>query len=299
METWTRKLLRTSILLALLFGISPFCLAQTTSSPIIWQDGPVMGKLGDIAQISVPKGYRFTDKTGAQKFLELTQNPSDGDELGALIPIVDKDANIWFVVFEFNDTGYVRDNEKDNLDSNAMLESIKKATEESNKTREQKGWPDFHVVEWSHAPYYDPRTHNLTWAILGESQVPGKPKEQAVNYSVRLLGRRGVMKVDLILEPHQVSATVPEFQGLLDGFSFTPGQTYADWRSGDKVAEYGLTALIVGGAATAALKTGLLLKFWKVIVAAFLAFVAFLKRIYAYIKRLLTGKAGEEPVQPE
>ncbi|HEY6442630.1 MAG TPA: DUF2167 domain-containing protein [Candidatus Acidoferrales bacterium] len=293
------KLLRTGALLGSLLGIPPICLAQATGSPINWQTGPVTGKLGEIAQIVVPKGYRFTDKAGAQKLLEITQNPSDGDELGALIPVLDKGADIWFVVFEFDDSGYIRDNEKDNLDANAMLESIKKATEESNKAREQKGWPDFHVVEWSHAPYYDPLTHNLTWAILGESQVSGKPKEQAVNYSVRLLGKSGVMKADLVLEPQQVSATVPEFQGLLDGFSFTPGNTYAEWRSGDKVAKYGLTALVVGGAATAALKTGLLLKFWKLIVAAFLAFVAFLKRIYAYIKRLLTGKAGEEPVRSE
>ena len=265
MHASTGKLLRTLVLLGSLLGVSHSCLAQATSNPINWQEGPVVGKLGDLAQVSVPKGYRFTDKAGAQKLLEITQNPSDGDELGALIPVVDKDSDIWFAIFEFDGTGYVRDSEKDKLDSSVMLESIRKATEESNKTREQKGWPDFHVVEWSQAPYYDPRTHNLTWAILGESQVSGKPKDQAINYSVRLLGRSGVMRVDLILEPERVSAVVPKFQGLLNGFSFTPGQTYADWRSGDKVAEYGLTALVVGGAATAALKTGLLLKFWKLL----------------------------------
>ena len=38
------------------------------------------------------------------------------------------------------------------------------------------------------------------------------------------------------------------------------GQQYAEWRSGDKVAAYGLTGLITGGAAVAAAKTGLLAK---------------------------------------
>jgi len=107
------------------------------------------------------------------------------------------------------------------------------------------------------------------------------------------------MKADLVLTPTQVTAVVPQFDTLLDGFSFVPGQTYTDWRSGDKVAKYGLTALIVGGAAAAAVKSGLLLKFWKLILAAFAALAAFLKRIYNYIKRFLAGKASDETPQHE
>ncbi len=147
------SLLRSTILVGAILGIQSFCWAQDKPSPIDWQDGPTIGKLGDIAQISVPQGYRFTGKAGAQKLLELTQNPADGNELGALIPKVNQDADIWFSIFEFQDTGYVRDDEKDNLDSAAMLDSIKKATEASNKIREQRGWPPFHVVGWSHTPY--------------------------------------------------------------------------------------------------------------------------------------------------
>ena len=82
-------------------------------------------------------------------------------------------------------------------------------------------------------------------------------------------------------------------------FHLLPGQAYSDWRSGDKVAKYGLTALIVGGAAAAAVKTGLLFKFWKLIVAGFLALVAFVKRAFNYMKRVLTGKAGDETPQHE
>jgi uncharacterized membrane-anchored protein len=275
------------------------CRAQDTKNPIDWQDGPTVGKLGDIAQISIPRGYRFTGKVGTQKLLELTQNPANGNELGALVPVVDKNDDIWFVVFEFEDSGYVRDTEKDSLDAGAILSSIQKSTEESNKVRQQKGWTAFHVIGWSHQPFYDPRTHNLTWAVLGGSQEPGKSEDRAVNYSVRLLGRQGIMKADLVLTPAQVTEVVPQFDTLLEGFSFVPGQAYSDWRSGDKVAKYGLTALIVGGAAAAAVKTGLLLKFWKLILAAFAALVAYLKRIYNYIKRLLAGKAADETPQRE
>ncbi len=133
MRALTKMLLRFLLLIGAALVPHSFCLAQDKPNPIDWQDGPTVGKLGDIAQISVPAGYRFTGKLGAQKLLELTQNPTDGNELGALVPKIDKDANFWFSIFEFEDTGYVRDNEKDNLDANSMLESIKNATEESNE----------------------------------------------------------------------------------------------------------------------------------------------------------------------
>lgn len=299
MRSWTIKPLAALILFGSLLAIRSVSRAQDRSNPIDWQDGPTVGRLGDIAQISIPRGYRFTGKTGTQNLLELTQNPSDGTELGALIPVVGKNDDIWFVVFEFDSAGYVRDTEKDSLDADAILGTIQKGTEESNKLREQKGWPALHVTGWSQKPFYDSRTHNLTWAVLGMSQESGKPEERSVNYSVRLLGRQGIMKADLVLSPNQVTEVVPQFDTLLDGFSFVPGQKYADWRSGDKVAKYGLTALIVGGAAAAAVKTGLLFKFWKLIVAGFVALGAFLKRIYAYIKRILAGRAADETPQDE
>lgn len=272
-----------------------FSTAQEKPNPIDWQDGPTIGKLGSIAQISIPSGYKFTGKDGTRRVMEITQNPASGHELGSLIPTA-KDQN-WFVIFEFEDTGYVRDTEKDKLDAAAMINTITKATEESNKVRAEKGWDAFHVVGWSREPYYDSQTHNLTWAILGQSQPAGKPEEQSVNYSVRMLGRQGVMRADLVLSPAETTRVLPEFQNLLAGFSFVPGQTYADWRKGDKVAEYGLTALVVGGAAAAALKSGLLLKFWKLIVAAFVALAAAIKRLFAYLKRLFTGRAAEETPQ--
>jgi uncharacterized membrane-anchored protein len=292
---------RNAILLAgfvvVMFGCAfpLFSNSQEKPNPIEWQDGPAIGKLGSVAQISIPSGYKFTGKDGTKRVMEITQNPASGHELGALIPAT-KDQE-WFVIFEFEDTGYVRDNEKDKLDAAAMINTITKATEESNKVRAENGWPAFHVVGWSREPYYDSQTHNLTWAIVGKSQPPGKPEEQSVNYSVRMLGRQGVMRADLVLSPAETTQVLPEFQNLLTGFSFVPGQTYADWRKGDKVAEYGLTALVVGGAAAAALKSGLLLKFWKLIVAAFVALAAFIKRVFAYLKRLFTGRASEETPQ--
>ena len=71
-------------------------------------------------------------------------------------------------------------------------------------------------------------------------------------------------------------------------------KTYAEYRKGDKVAEYGLTALIAGGATYAAVKTGLLgvvitfvKKLWYLIVAGIAA-------IWGGIKRFFRRISGQE-----
>lgn len=246
---------------------------------INWQDGPTIGQLGSIAQLKLPAGYRFTGKQGALTVMELTHNPSSGRELGVVIP-AGGDVK-WFMTFEFSDSGYVKDDDKDKLDSDAILKSIQEGTEAANEERRKHGWKPFHVTGWRTQPFYDPLTHNLTWAIDGrgdDSTTPG-----SVNHSIRLLGRGGTMDVDLVVAPEDYTASLPQFNAVINGFSYVQGQRYADFRAGDKVAKYGLAALIAGGAGAVLLKTGLLAKFWKLIVVGIAAIAGFIKKIFGSI----------------
>ncbi len=72
--------------------------------------------------------------------------------------------------------------------------------------------------------------------------------------------------------PDDTQQAVADLDRVLTTYQFDAGETYAEWRPGDKVAEYGLTGLIVGGAVAAAVKTGLLKGFWKFLVAGAAAF---------------------------
>lgn len=268
---------------------------------IDWQDGPTVGKLGDIAEIKVPEGYRFAGADGTRKFLELTQNPPTGGELGVLIPERkgnEENIGFWFVIFEFNNIGYVKDADREKLDADNLLRGMQTNTEEGNKERARRGWPAYNIDGWFKPPFYDVSTKNLTWATRGHSLENGK-EEKSVNYSVRILGRRGTVDVDLVLGPDAVSTVLPRFTEVLEGFSFKAGNSYAEFRPGDKVAAYGLAALVAGGATAIALKTGLLAKFWKLIVLLFVSLAAMLKRAINYLKRVLAGKASEETAEPE
>ena len=179
-----------------------------------------------MAKIRIPEGYRFAGRDGVRRFLELTQNPVSGKELGVLVP-PEQAGEMWFVIFEFNSVGYVKDDEKDDLDAKAILESIKTGTEHSNEERRKRGWATMDILGWYTPPRLNPVTNNLTWAIRGSSEG-----DEVVNYSVRLLGRKGVMDVDLVLNPTQVAGTLPEFDELMSGFEFTSGNRYAEFLPG-------------------------------------------------------------------
>lgn len=246
-----------------------------------WVVGPATAQLGKIAKIEVPAGYRFTGVEGTRKIMELTHNPVSGSELGTLIPeAVPSTGHAWFLVFEFEPIGYVKDDEKSKLDADKILASLRKGTESQNEERKKRGWDPVAIDGWKVAPFYNEATHNLEWAVLVSSS-----KGRSVNYSTRLLGRRGVMSVDLVLDPEQLDAVRPTYQGLLTHFDFTDGERYAEFRKGDKVAEYGLVALVAGGAAAVAFKTGLLAKFWKLIVIGIAALGGAVKKIWVKISR--------------
>jgi len=192
--------------------------------------------------------------------MEYLGNPPSDLEVGLVAP--KEESKLWFVVFEYDPIGYVSDEEKDTLDSQAILESIKQGTEEANKIRIKQGVSPMNVIGWYEEPHYDVDSHNLVWAVLGEEEEAGT-KFRTVNYNTRLLGRHGVMAVVLVTDPATLDSDKPEVEDLIAHFSWKAGKSYAEWVAGDKVAEIGLTALVAGGAGAVLAKTGLLGKIWN------------------------------------
>lgn len=243
-----------------------------------WVDGGRRVKLSSYAEVDLPQGWNFSGSDGARRMMEWYGNPVTRQEVGIVYPGSEE----WIAVFEFDGIGYVSDDDKDDIDADDILESIRKGSEASNVERTKRGWPTIEIVGWRHAPHYDEVTQNLEWAILGRSAGG-----EFVNYDVRLLGRRGVMQVTLIVDPDGLDAALPAFRDLLARHEFVAGEKYGEYREGDKIAEYGLIGLIAGGAAAAGLKTGLFKKLWKLLVVAAVAVVGFLKK--------LLGKGSDTP----
>jgi uncharacterized membrane-anchored protein len=241
-------------------------------------EGPGKARLEKVAELDVPEGYIFIDGKTTRALMKKAGEPTSGDEYGSLMPTNES----FTVMFEYNDIGYVKDDDKDNLNADKLLDAYKRGTAEANKQRVRADIPPLEIVGWELPPRYDATTHNLEWAIRATSA--GQP---ILNYNTKLLGRKGVMEVILIVEPEKLNETLPTFRNLIAGYSFQTGLTYAEYRPGDKVAKYGLAALVVGGAAVGAAKLGMfawlavvLKKAWKLVIVAVAAVAAFIKKTF-------------------
>src|SRR5262245_14543363 len=272
-------------LLALGFG-DPAAAAEPAeegASPpqLAWQPGPLTAPIGDaLAEIDVPEGYVFLGQKDTAQLLELMHNPVSGSELATLAPASEQES--WLLFFEWDPVGWVDDSEKDDLDADALLTSIQEGTKQANDERKSRGWSTIEIVGWHEAPHYDERTKNLTWAIEGKSD-----EHRVLNRMVKLLGRHGVMTVTIVSDPEEIAAASAATDRLLAGYQFRPGNTYAEYVPGkDKLASYGLTALVAGGLGAAAVKSGLLGKFWKFLVVVAVGAVAGIRRLVAGRKHI-------------
>ncbi|MBM3877583.1 MAG: DUF2167 domain-containing protein [Verrucomicrobia bacterium] len=258
-------------------AIAPLPLRAAEKEDSRFTKGPAKVPLKDYADVQVPAGYRFADGAMVQEMMRSSGEPVSGRELGAIF----SEAAKWFVVFLFDEVGYVKDDEKNQLDADKLLKTIKSNNDAGNEYRKKNGVAPLNIIGWEKQPAYDEKSHNLEWAIRAESEG-----RLILNYNVRVLGRKGVMEVILVVPPEQLTITLPAFRTLLEGHQFKQGQRYAEYKSGDKVAQYGLAALVTGAGAAVAAKLGffgwlalMFKKVWKLVVVVVVAIGAFIKRI--------------------
>ncbi|MGH6891371.1 MAG: DUF2167 domain-containing protein [Dongiaceae bacterium] len=237
-------------------------------SQLDWVVGPTDVEIGRQARLAVPEGFMFLNPQETAKFQELIENPTSGRE-----SLIAPDDLRWFGLFAFDDVGYVKDDE--DIDADELLDSVKEGTEYANEERRKKGWAELHITGWRFEPRYDSSTQRLEWAIDAVSE-----NQPVVNFNTRLLGRKGVTAATLVAEPATLDAAVAEFKDILTGFEYVAGERYADVQEGDHMAEYGLAALIAGGGAAVAAKSGLLKSLWKVLAVAGVAVAAWFGKFF-------------------
>jgi uncharacterized membrane-anchored protein len=221
--------------------------------------------------LKLPAGTLFIPQPQATALLHAMGNPGQDDRLQGLIFPAD-DAG-WFMTVRFEASGYIKDDDAKGWDAEALLKSYREGTDASNEERVKMGAPAIEVLGWAEAPAYDAASHRLVWAMSSRHKGAAAGEPQGVNYNTYLLGREGYFSMNLVTALNDLPAHKPAAQTLLAALAFDDGKRYADFNVGtDKVAEYGLAALVVG---VAAKKLGLiavglafLAKFAKVIFLA-------------------------------
>ena len=238
------------------------------------------------ATLNLTSEFRFLDAHDAQRVLhDLWGNPPDSDVLGMLIPAgaaLTDEKNSWVVVISYSDDGHVSDSEASTLDYDKLLRDMQRDALDSKAEREQQGYPAIEIVGWAAPPHYDAASNKLYWAR--ELNFAGA-REHTLNYDIRVLGRGGYLSFNAVAGMHQLAMVKERMPQVLDMAEFDAGQRYADFNSStDKIAAYGIGALVAGAIAA---KAGLfakllvlLLAFKKVVIVGFLAVAAAVRKFF-------------------
>lgn len=234
--------------------------------------GPSDIKLGDQAMLKLPAGMEYIPQPAAGRLMEAMGNSHDEGLLGL---VQGRGESPWLVVARYESAGYIKDDDARDWNVDDLFKSLKEGTEEGNKRRKDMGFPPLEIVGWVQKPSYDAATHRLVWSMAARSE--GETQEQqSVNYNTYALGREGYMTLNLITSRATIDRDKPAAHTLLAALQFNDGKRYEDFNSKtDKIAEYGLAALVAG---VAAKKLGL--------IAVILAFAA------KFAKVLLLAGAG-------
>lgn len=241
-----------------------------------WHAGPRAEQVVGKASLNIPDAATlYIDESNSAKFLKLTGNlPSPGNN------IILSTSDGWWATFSFNPIGYVKDDEQ--IDADALIKQLQASDGPANEERRRLGLTELYTEGWYTPPHYDSQTKRLEWGIKLRSK-----DRIDLNYTIRLLGRTGVMNATLISSPETLDKDVASFKKVLKGFDFNAGERYSEFKPGDHVAEYGLAALIAGGAAAVATKKGLwaviggfLAAAWKLVVGAVIAAFAGLRSFF-------------------
>lgn len=226
------------------------------------QEGPADVKLGDQAVVHLPESMFFVPRIQADRLMAAYGNGKDPSLLGVVMPKSDDDD--WVITVNFDKAGYIKDDDAKNWNVSELLDSLRDGTEESNVERKKRGFPELVMDGWVEAPKYDSSTQRLVWSVAVKHKGETANDNPTVNYNTYALGRDGYITLDLITQKNLVPKDKTAVLTLLDNLKYVEGKRYADFNSStDKVAEYGLAALVAG---VAAKKLGLF-----AVIAAFLA----------------------------
>ncbi|NCF27997.1 MAG: DUF2167 domain-containing protein [Gammaproteobacteria bacterium] len=237
---------------------------------------------GGVASLTLPAGFHYLSPEDTESVLVTAWgNPPGNETLGMLLKgpediLADES---WAVVIAYEEDGYVSDENADSIDYAEMLSDMQESSRESNEARVEAGYDEVELVGWAATPRYDKAANKLYWA---KELRFGSIDVNTLNYNVRILGRKGVLVLNLVATMPQLQEIETVIPTVLAMTNFNPGHRYADFDPGvDEVAAYGIGALVAGKIAAKAglfAKLGVFLlalkKFWIFIIIGVAAFFA-------------------------
>lgn len=233
-----------------------------------YQHGEIKFNNG-IGTLTVPEGFRYLDAEQSRYVLEdMWGNPEDTTVMGMILPqnrgvLAD---NSWAFIVTYEEMGYVKDDDADDIDYEELLEEMKTDAKTENEARAEAGYDPIEIVGWASKPFYDVDKKVLHWAKeikFGDSEF------NTLNYNVRVLGRKGVLVLNAVSSMTELGEVQQNISPVLSSFTYADGTKYEDFNPDlDEVAAWTIGGLVAGKVLAKVGILALLLKYIKVVVIA-------------------------------
>jgi len=221
------------------------------------------------AILTVPKGFRYLDKTQSIYVLtDLWGNPADSSILGMLVPenrgVLE--AKSWVFTISFDEMGYVKDGDADDIDYDDLLKEQQKEFKEVNPERIKQGYQPIEFIGWASSPYYDKNKKILHWA---KELKFGQDSSNTLNYNLRVLGRKGIFMLNAVASMSELPEVNANINKVIGSVEFKNGHKYSDFLPDvDNVAAWTIGGLVTGKVLAKVGFFVLIAKFWKLIALA-------------------------------
>lgn len=201
-------------------------------SVLKYQTGTV--QLSDQVQIRTGTALRFLNGQDANHVIyDVWGGSADPNIVGMLLPRDPSPVSEggWGLSMEQVASGYV----------DARLWKNLKAQDLLKKLQKQQGQAE--VLGWAMPPRFDSQSGVLVFAT--EVKLPNA-KDTAVLPRVVVLGRESLILMKGVIEKKHWSSMEPLLAQVGNAVQFQKGHRYTDVQAGDRVYDYGMTALITG-----------------------------------------------------
>lgn len=248
---------------------------------------------GGIGTLKVPAGFKYLNSAQSERVLvDLWGNPkSETPSLGMLIPenqgVTGQNGYVFNI--EYDEIGYVKDDDADDINYDDLLADMKKESVEENEQRKKEGYDPVTIIGWASVPFYDKERKILHWA---KEVKFGKDQINTLNYNIRILGRKGVLVLNAISTMNEFPLVKKDIGKVLDIVQFGDGFRYDQFDSSvDEVAAWTIGGLVAGKVLAKVGFFAIILKFGKFIVIGLLAFAG-------KIKNMIFGNKEQEVTRP-
>jgi uncharacterized membrane-anchored protein len=186
--------------------------------------------------------------------------------------------------------GFVTADDWKDVNADDLMKNIKDGTEQANAERAKAGVGALHVDGWVQKPTFDANRKSVRWVTHAHDDAG----RTIVNAVAMQLGRQGYERFTLVSNGKDPNGDAALLSSAAGDYSFDPGFRFSDYVKGDKLAGYGIAALVGTAAGATIAKTvgfGALLRLVK---KFFLVIIAVLVGAFRYLR----GMFGRKPAGP-